>query len=217
MRLLEKTRVLRGGSTSRWYDGEGTNRVHLHLREINDGTGEANSVQLLLTFSIPSAGGGHTDLKVVVPPEDLESILDTLASSHPSTYSMLSRAAKLAERTQWLNKVEARFQEKLAAVERAHSEQIQALEGEHSDALTELEDAWQEELSKEHVDTEKRLEKVNSTLNEPLNKLEEELKRIDEQHEGLDTDHLWDYYNDIVSALNPIQYGLHWVKIDEQP
>ena len=82
---LQHSNVKRGGVTAQYWYGE-TNVV----------SGNVNESGLHLRFTLPSKGGGDTDILLTVGPEDLQLILRDLALSLPSLAATLAGATHTA-------------------------------------------------------------------------------------------------------------------------
>jgi hypothetical protein len=83
--LLKNSNVKRGGVTAQYWYGE-TDRM----------TGEANEAGLRLRFSLPSKGGGETDILVTIGSDDLRVLLQELATRIPTLADALAEATYTA-------------------------------------------------------------------------------------------------------------------------
>lgn len=83
---LQQSSVKRGGVTSPyWYGG---------TQDIS--ASSAAEGGLCFRFTLPSKGGGDTQIELTVAPEDLRALLKKLAAEHPREAGMLAECTHTA-------------------------------------------------------------------------------------------------------------------------
>lgn len=85
---LKHSKVSRGGVTSRYWYGSTTN---IRTGDVGDG--------LTIRFSLPSKGGGYTDVAVVIGRDDLKRLLPGVARRNPQIAPSLAAATHIASKS----------------------------------------------------------------------------------------------------------------------